>query len=842
VLAKSSTQISLRLLGGASVVGPNGLINARGTRAHRLALLAVLSTGKRRPISRDKLIALLWPDASEDRARPLLSDALYLLRGALGEEAILGVGDDVQINAELVDSDEQRFEQLVAAREFEPAVAEYTGPLLDGFHLNDGGAEFEQWLDGERARLDAMFADALGAAAAVQEQAERWAAALPHLRRLAAHDPYSGQSALRLMRTLQRSGNRAGALQHARVHSALLRDEFGTEPDAAVTAFVAQLMDDATTRSPHAAPESPAGVAPAEAGLDAAHDTAPYSAPPTTDLSTFAARVAAPAPHVSHVAAGVAAPAPDVDHHDAPAASRATTAAPEVRPQFPGRSVLLVMALAAMAVTGVVIARREPATDARATATSPARGAPLRSIAVLPFDDLSAAQDDAWFGDGLTEEIIGVLGRVDGLRVAARRSSFAFRRTPLDARSIGDTLHVATLLEGSVRRDGDQMRVTARLVDAASGYQLWSRSYDRRARDVIALQNEIANAIVGALQLRLAPARAATVARAPDDPDVYDLFLRAVYARNKLTRDELLKAVDYFDRAIRLDSAYAPAYAAQVTTLGPMIWYGYLPRAQGVALMRAATARAISLDASLPEAHIAQGMLAFYFDWNWALGEQSFRRAIELNPNEAIAYHFLANLLRSTGRFDEAIAARLRSIELDPLSVRTIMQLGTDYFLAGRTAEAAAQFRRAKELEPRSPALVGQGPTVSLGLGHVYERDGMFRAALTEYVALDSLNGVAPAGLADLRQAFERSGIRGYWRMRGEQLQRTTPPTDLVHQAWVWARVGDTGKTVQLLEEAYRARNPGLVFLAVHPDFAAARKDARVRSLMASLGLAAVPR
>ncbi len=818
----SSSAILLRLLGGASVEAPTGIVNARGTRGHRLALLALLAIARRRSMTRDKVIAILWPDASEDRARPQLSDALYLLRSALGEDAIIGAGDTLQLNDGVIGSDVQQFEERLADSEHERAIETYAGPLLDGFHLSES-AEFERWLDGERARLAARFAEALGAAAAFHEREQRWAEALPHLRRLATHDPYSGRAALRLMQALHAAGNRAGALQHARVHITLLREEFGTEPDGDVSALVIRLTAEpvAATPASHATQNATTTTA-ASSITEHAHDAAlsalPYASNlrPASTPELTETRVTAPP-----------APAPDET----------------VRRGSRRRTLLLgagMAALAAVIMTAKGVDRK--LRGAEGAAARPSALAPQRSIAVLPFDDLSADQDETWFSDGLTEEIIGLLGRVDGLRVAARLSSFALRHTQLDARSMGDTLRVATLLEGSVRRDGTQLRVTARLVDVATGYQLWSRSYDRKVSDAIALQHDIANAIVGALQLRLTPSLAAGFSRAPDDPEVHDLYLRAGFARNKLTRDEMLKAVDYFDRAIRLDSSYAPAYAGKATTIGPMIWYGHLPREQGVALLRAASARAVALDATLPEAHIARGMLAFFFDWNWAEGEEAFRRAIELNPNEAIAHHFLANLLRSTGRIDEAIAERMRAIELDPLSVRTTMQLGTDYFLAGRMTLAAAQFRRAQELDPRSPALLGQGPTVSMGLGHVYERDQQFGKALTEHLAMDSLNAVAPAELNTLRAAFAKDGIRGYWRRRGEVLERSVPPTDLVHLAWVWSRVGESEKVVQLLEGAYSSRNPGVVFLGVHPDFATVRKDPRIQRLLGAMQLRAVER
>lgn len=403
---------------------------------------------------------------------------------------------------------------------------------------------------------------------------------------------------------------------------------------------------------------------------------------------------------------------------------------------------------------------------------------------------------------------------------------------------MGDTLRVATLLEGSVRREGDRIRVTTQLIDVANGYQLWSQEYDRRADEVIALQRDIATAIVRALQLQLAPPTPGRPAPAAPDAEAYDLYLRGTYARNKLTREELAKAVDYFDRAIRLDSTYAPAWAGKATALGPMVWHGHLPRAQGAPRMDAAARRAVELDETLPEAHIARGMYAFFFDWDWPAAEREFRRAIALNPNEALAHHFLANYLRAMGRLDDAIASRTRAVELDPLSVRLGQLLGADYFVAGKYDLAEKYFRQAIDLEPGSPVVLGLGPGIHMGLGHVYERQGKLEAAMQEYMRIDSLDGATTAELARRRQAFASSGIRGYWRRRAESMEEEAGlPPDPVRLAWMWARVGDTERTVQRLQRAYRERSLALVYLGVTPEFAAARADPRVRTILEAMRL-----
>lgn len=801
--------VSLTLLGNASVEGPAGLVTGRGARGPRLALLAVLASARGRPVTRDKLVGLLWPDASDERARPLLSDALYLVRGALGEEAILTTGDELWLNRERVQSDVEQFGQLFADKAYDEAVALYAGPFLDGFHLADA-SEFSHWLDGERARLAVCYAESLAAIAAVHELERDWSAAVIWLRRLAAQEPYSAHIAMRLMRALHESGNRAAALQHARVHGMLIHEEFGTAPDPAVEALVASLRADPV---PYALPEVPS--------QPTAHE------PVVESTTSPTIQVAAPAENARD-------PREAGDSGDWRDARDADDAhAPRFR-SFDRQLVATLLGL--LIVAGAALGYRHGDGPDALAAAIPDRAsahAPTRSIAVLPFDDLGADHAETWFSDGLTEEIIGLLGRVDGLSVAARSSSFALRNTHLEARSLGDTLRVATLLEGSVRRAGDRIRVTARLIDVASGYQLWSRSYDRRPAEIIPLQNEIAGAIVDALQLRLGSAVANVPSTVSPNSAVHDLYLRGIFARNKFTRDGLLQALAYFDRAIALDSTYAPAHAARATTIGPLVWYGHLSYAIGAPMMHSAVRRALVLDEHSSEAHVALGMAAVYFDWQAEVGAREFRRAIELNPNDAQAHHFLANVLKSQGRFAEMIASRLRALELDPLSVRTGMLLGADYLIAGRYDRAAEEFRRASELDSGAPSVLGGGPGIPIGLGQVYELENLPGRAIAEYLRIDSIGGVSPAMVAELRAAYTIAGLRGYWRVRATQMEQNPQVRgDPFHLAWMWQRAGDTERAVLSIERAYREHNLGLIFLGVLPELAVTRQDPRVKAIL----------
>lgn len=802
---------SLRLLGAASVQGVRGAIVGRGTRGKRMALLALLAAARGGTTSREKLLAILWPDADAERGRPLLSDALYIIRSALGDECIITTGDDVGLNSAKISSDVETFERLFAEKQFANAVAVYGGAFLDGFQTS-GEPEFERWMEGERASLARKFGKALDELASESETTCDWSASVTWLRQLASHDPYSSEIAIRLMRALNSAGNRAGALQHARIHAALLQSEFEAEPDAAVLAFAEQLKRDQVSVAKIAAPSE---TAPSLLSKDATSNE------PTLTISQSIESQANDSAITT--SSGVAIePAPF-------AAGR--------RRRY--RVFSSYRTIAASLIAGIAIASGVLLWPAKtdASVSTADRMVAERSIAVLPFTDISAAKDHPYFSDGLTEEIIGLLGRVEALRVAASSSSFALRNAGFEARRMGDTLNVSAVLEGSVRREGTRVRVSAQLIDVASGFQLWSKSYDRQLSEMIELQREIASAIVSALELELGAAASHSIAANSQSAEAYDLYLRGTFSRNKLTREGLTLAVEYFDRAIRLDSTYAPAYAGKASAIGPMVWYGYLPREQGAPLMQAAARRAVDLDASSSEAHVASGMSAFYFDWDWGNAEREFRRAIALNANDSHAHHFLANLLKATGRFEEAIAARTRAMQLDPLSIRMGMQLGGDYLVAGKLDLAEMQFRRTMELEPKSPAVLGVGPSISMGLGHVFERQRNYNAAMAEYLRIDSLSGIDEDELRARRMAFETSGIKAYWQRRAERAERNLEKADPMKLAWMWARTGNAEKTIASLERAYRERNLGLAFVASLPEFGFVKSERSVTLMIASMGL-----
>lgn len=453
----------LTLFAGASVEGPTGPLSGRPVQRRRLALLAILATGQARGrgVGRDKLVAYLWPEADPERGRPLLSDSVYRINQAVDGEAIVPTGDELRLNAEVISSDVADFERAVQSGDRERAIGLYGGPLLDGVHLIDG-SEFERWLDGERSRLARAFEELLDEMAQAADASGAHADAVIWWRRLAVHDPFSSRVALRLMQALAAVGDSAAAVRHAVIHSTLLREELGVEPNAAVLRLCDRLK---------AAPAEPA-------------------------LSVSAPREAAAARR------GLAPAAPPCAK---PAVAPHRLASDSRRRRVPGKK-------------GFALSLGQP----RALPT-----ACDASIAVLPFLDLSPERDNAYFSDGITEELINMLAHVPGAHVAARTSVFAYRDKHADVRAVGRRLGVAMVLEGSVRKSGDKVRIAVQLANTADGFQVWSESYDRQLTDVFAIQEDLSRAIVDALRKYLIPAGTVRMAeRSTHDAEAYGLYLK----------------------------------------------------------------------------------------------------------------------------------------------------------------------------------------------------------------------------------------------------------------------------------------------------------------------------
>jgi serine/threonine-protein kinase len=466
------------------------------------------------------------------------------------------------------------------------------------------------------------------------------------------------------------------------------------------------------------------------------------------------------------------------------------------------------------------IAREEGRSLAVAAASATAM-----SVAVLPFVNVSADRENEYFSDGMTEELINALAQVPGLRVAARTSSFAFKEKREDVRVIGERLGVGAVLEGSVRRAGERLRVTAQLVNTADGYQVWSENYDRDARDVFAVQEEIARAIVGQLRVRLGLGGEAIVKRYTSDPEAYNLYLRGRYFWNRRSPESMRRAAAYFEAAIARDPGYAEAYAGLADC--------YINRPhKDMAKGREAAERAVSLGPDLAEAHAALARAIFSFDWDWDGAEREFRKAIALNPAYAEAYHAYSHYLVPAGRAEESLVASRKALELDPLSVSMVAHLGWHYLYSGQPAEAERYSRAALEMDPDFfPA--------RMHLGIELETAGRYAEAIAEFErARDASPGTSEA-LGGLGHALAAAGRREEAEaVRGaiEEIARTgyASPYD---RALIDAGLGNREAAIGWLEKAAEDRTPQIVELCVDPRFANLGAEPRRAELCRRVGL-----
>ncbi|HET7461051.1 MAG TPA: BTAD domain-containing putative transcriptional regulator, partial [Longimicrobium sp.] len=489
---------TLNLLGGASLAGPNGPVTGKAAQRRRLALLALLAAARGRLTGRERLIGLLWPEHPGDAARHLLSEALYVLRKELGEAAFVSVGDEVGLNGEVVRSDVHAFQAAMEAGELEAAARLYRGPFLDGFYL-PGAPEFERWAESERDRLDRAHTRTLECLAEAGEREGRPQEAAEWWRRLAVADPYNSRVGVRLMLALDAAGERAAALWFAETHAALLRDEVGVEPGSEFAAAVERLKTEPVRFPPPSTP----------APLPAAGDGPP--GPPSAAPSSVTPAGPGPFPEAPHSAvteAAAVAPRGETGAEPAPAfADAGVETVAEARPtaaaQAGSRAAarrsgpLVVLAGLVLAAAGLIPGLARPRAEPHAA------GYDARRIAVLYFDDDSPAGDLDYLARGLTETLIHELGQVEALEVISRNGVKPYRRSALPFDSMVADLRVGSVVEGSVQRSGDSVRVTVQLVDAATKTQLESRTLKHPMAGVFTLEEAVAREVSSFLRRRL---------------------------------------------------------------------------------------------------------------------------------------------------------------------------------------------------------------------------------------------------------------------------------------------------------------------------------------------------
>ena len=465
----------------------------------------------------------------------------------------------------------------------------------------------------------------------------------------------------------------------------------------------------------------------------------------------------------------------------------------------------------------------------------PARNKPIAralnnsSIAVLPFADLSPGKDQEYFSDGLTEELINDLAKVPGLKVVARSSAFQFKGRNEDLRAVGRKLGVANVLEGRVRKEGNQVRITAELIKADDGFQLWSETYDREVSHIFAAQDEIARAVASALQVKLLSANSAAIPATPrtTNSEAYQAYLQGQYfiARGQ-DREDLTKALAYSERAIKLDANYAPAWAQNSQALERLARIGLIDNADGFRRARESAERAISLDAGSATGYMTLALVQMNHDWDWEGADASLKKAALLEPGSAAVLANRAHLVRILGRVEEAVALYEQAIALDPLRANFHLALGYELYFLDRNEGALAALQNAQELNPQLSSL-------HLTYCQILLAQGRWQSAL-EDIEKETGDWEKLSGEVLAYHALGR-------REESENALKTliaTHQNDAAYQiAEAYAYRGEIEKAFEWLDRSYRQRDPGTPELKTDPLTKTLRQDPRFANLLKRMHL-----
>jgi TolB-like protein/Flp pilus assembly protein TadD len=455
-----------------------------------------------------------------------------------------------------------------------------------------------------------------------------------------------------------------------------------------------------------------------------------------------------------------------------------------------------------------------------------------RRIAVLPFANISADAADEYFSDGLTEELISQLSKIGKLRVIARTSSMKYKGTNQDIAEIGRALQVGTILEGSVRKAGNQVRIAAQLIDVASQAHLWSADYNRTVQDIFAIQSDIAKQVAGSLQITLLADEQTNIERRHTaDIEAHNFYLKGLYFFNQ-GGVALEKSRTYFEAAIEQDPDYAIAFARLADLYMKMPFQSDMPAEEAYTKARAAAEKALELDDALAEAHSALGSVKVFADWDWSGAEREFQKAIALNPNYAVAHAEYGHKVLSAvmGRYDDALVELQRAQELDPLSVWISTQTGWVNYHARRWDQSIAQFQKTLELGSKSSQ-------PHLGIGQSYAQMGRYEeaiAALDEAAVLAGnywLKGVRGWAFGLAGQTDEAQRILGELEKAG-----TGQKVDPVAFAYIHMGLGDRDRAIAWLRKAYEERSADIIFLRT-PTYDSLRSEPEFIELMKDVGL-----
>jgi TolB-like protein/Tfp pilus assembly protein PilF len=457
----------------------------------------------------------------------------------------------------------------------------------------------------------------------------------------------------------------------------------------------------------------------------------------------------------------------------------------------------------------------------------------LSSIAVLPFRDMSPAHDQEYFCEGIAEELINSLAQIPGLRVAARTSAFQFKDKDLDVRRIGKELSVESVLEGSVRKAGSRLRITAQLVNVADGYHLWSEKYDRELEDIFAIQDEISLAIIEKLRGRLLKEEESKlVKRYKGNEEAYNLYLRGRYFWNRRHEGGIQKAIELFHQAVEKDPLCAPGYVGIADCYNVCGILGLMDPRVSYARSKDAVAKALAIDENLAEAHASLGWIKTFHDWDWAGAEAEFLRSLELNPNYAYAHYFYSLYLGAMGRHDESIAESFRAVELDPIDLAINSIHGCTLMWDRRNDAAMEQFRKTLDMDPNFYL-------VNLYLGMTLAASEMWREAIETLTRALAVSPGSPLAMGLLGYALASSGKRNEAievLARLEELSKERFVGSF-HKASIHFGLKAYDRAYECLESAFVERESWLAMSNTLPQWDGFRSDPRFIALMRRMGL-----
>ncbi|MDT8067644.1 MAG: winged helix-turn-helix domain-containing protein [Terriglobia bacterium] len=450
----------------------------------------------------------------------------------------------------------------------------------------------------------------------------------------------------------------------------------------------------------------------------------------------------------------------------------------------------------------------------------------VHTLAVLPFVDMSPGRDQQYFSDGLSDELLTSLAKLPELRVSARTSSFQFKDKNEDPQVIGKKLNVGSIVEGGVRKDGTRVRITVQLINTTDGFNLWSESYDREMKDIFAVQEEIANSVAESLKVSLLAHGSQKVSARNQSVDAYNAFLQGRYFAERRDEADVRKAIEYYNKSLKLNPDYAPAWAGLAIAYMHLADPGYIPVEEGYGKARVASERALRLDANLGKAHQCMGFIKMVHDWDWVGAEASFERAKQLDPGDADTIWQIARLKASLGNLKEAGQIIAQAATIDPLNTTVYLNLGNIAYYAGNYEDAAVALRKALEVNPAFPVAHAY-------LGRVHLRQSRPRDAFAEFQL-------------ERDPGWRRFGLAIGYHATGQSKEADAALTDFITNngatyayqiAQVYAFRGDKDKAFEWLERAYSQRDGGLTEMKGDPLLRSLEHDPRYAPFMKKMNL-----